>query len=189
MKTNLLLLGLLGLAHVGAAQETLPSPRRHTVSAGVLGLASTVGLEYEQRLGRHGAVALQGSRYFSADYLGYQAALVGRYYFRKQVSGGLYFQLSAGAFTHQGQAWPAYYPNVRLSSDTYAATVHGQGGGLGLGYRWPLGSRLSLNTLAGLKVYLHDVGVMGGPDYVGDWNAAGQPGSVLDAQVSAGYSF
>jgi hypothetical protein len=189
MKANLLLASLMGLAHVAAAQETAPSPGRHTVSIGVLGLASTIGLEYEQRLGQHGAIALQGSRYFSPDYPGYQAALVGRYYFRKQVPGGLYLQLSAGAFTHQGQARRYDYPSMSPLPNTYATTVHGQGGGLGLGYRWPLGSRLSLNTLVGLKVYLHDVGKAGGPSYVGDWYAAGQPGSALDTQVSVGYSF
>jgi hypothetical protein len=189
MKTNLLLLSLLGLAHAAAAQETAPTPKRHTVSVGVFGLAPTAGLEYEQRLGRHGAIALQGSRYFNADYPGYQAALVGRCYFSQKPAGGLYLQLSAGAFTHQGQARPSFYPGVPPRSDTYPATVHGQGGGLGLGYRWPLGSRLSLNTLVGLKVYFHDLGKVGGPDYVGDWYAAGQPGSILDAQVSVGYSF
>jgi hypothetical protein len=189
MKTNLLLASLLGLAHAAAAQQELPSPKRHTVSVGVLGIASNIGLEYEQRLGQHGAVALQGARYFGADYPGYQAALVGRYYFKKQVPGGLYVQLSAGAFTHKGQANPSFYPGTSSQSDRYRATVHGQGGGLGLGYRWPLGSRLSLNTLVGLKFYFHDLGIKGGPDYVGDWYATGQPGSILDAQVSVGYSF
>jgi hypothetical protein len=189
MKTNLLFASLLGLAHAAAAQQALPSPKRHTVSAGVLGLASAIGLEYEQRLGQHGAVALQGSRYFSPDYPGYQAALVGRYYFKKQIPGGLYLQLSAGAFTHQGQARPSFYPGMPSQTETHTVTVHGQGSGLGLGYRWSLGPRVSLNTLVGLKFYLHDVGMMGGPVYVSDWYAAGQPGSVLDAQVSIGYSF
>lgn len=189
MKTNLLFLGLLGLAQAAAAQQAAPGPARHTVSVGVFGLAATAGLEYEQRLGRHGAVALQGSRYFSADYPGYQAALVGRYYFQKQVRGGLYLQLSAGAFTHKAQAKPAYYPGLPSSGETYAATVHGQGGGLGLGYRWPLGARLSLNTLVGLKVYLQTNGAKGEPSYVGDWYAAGQPGSFLDTQASLGYAF
>jgi hypothetical protein len=189
MKTNLLLLSLLGLARLAVAQEAVPGLGRHTVSIGALGLAPTVGLEYEQRLGQHGAVALQGSRYFNANYPGYQAALVGRYYVRNQPTGGLYFQLSAGVFTHQGQARPSVYPGTYPLRDNYAATVHGQGGGLGLGYRWPLGSRLSLNTLVGLKFYLHDLGIKGGPDYIGNWHAAGQPGSILDAQVSVGYSF
>jgi hypothetical protein len=156
---------------------------------GVFGLAPAAGLEYEQRLGGHGALALQGSRYFSADYPGYQAALVGRYYFRQQAPGGLYLQLSAGVFTHKAQAQPAFYPGMSPVRETYATTVHGQGGGLGVGYRWPLGSRLSLNTLVGIKAYLHDLSKLGGPDYVGDWYAAGQPGSILDAQVSIGYSF
>lgn len=189
MKTNILLVSLLGLAQAAAAQQVLPDFKRHTVSAGVFGLAATAGLEYEQRLSRHVAVALQGARYFSADYPGYQAALVGRYYFAKEMRGGLYLQLSAGAFTHKGQTQPAYYPGLPASGETYAATVHGQGGGLGLGYRWPLGSRLSLNTLVGLKVYLLAVNQVGGPSYVADWYAAGQPGSILDAQVGVGYSF
>jgi hypothetical protein len=189
MKIKLLLLSLLSLARAAAAQQATPDLARHTVSAGVFGLAATAGLEYEQRLGRHGAVALQGSRYFSPDYPGYQAALVGRYYFQAAARGGLYLQLSAGAFTHKAQARPAFYPGSPSSGDTYAATLRGQGGGLGLGYRWPLGARLSLNTLVGIKVYLHDVNRLGGPSYVGDWYAAGQPGSVLDAQVSLGYSF
>ena len=189
MKITVLSLGLLSLAQVAAAQQATPGLARHTVSVGVFGLAATAGLEYEQRLGRHGAVALQGSRYFSPDYPGYQAALVGRYYFKKEMPGGLYLQLSAGAFTHKAQAQPTYYPGLPASGETSATTVHGQGGGLGLGYRWPLGSRLSLNTLVGLKLYLHDLNRQGGPSYVGDWYAAGQPGSVLDAQVSAGYSF
>jgi len=189
MKTKLLCVGLLSLAHAAAAQQELLTNKRHTVGAGVLGLASNIGLEYEQRLGGHGAVALQGARYFSPNYRGYQAALVGRYYFRPQAPGGLYFQLSVGAFTHQGQAKPSFYPGMQPQTDTYTATVHGQGGGLGLGYRWPLGSRLSLNTQVGLKLYLHDLGIKGGPAYVSDWYAAGQPGSVLDAQVSVGYSF
>jgi hypothetical protein len=189
MKTNLLFLGLLGLTQAAAAQQAAAGLLRHTVSAGVFGLTPAAGLEYEQRLGRHGAVALQGARYFSADYPGYQAALVGRYYFQAAAHGGLYLQLSAGAFTHKAQARPAFYPGSSSSSDTYSATVHGQGGGLGLGYRWPLGARLSLNTLAGLKIYPQGTGAKGGPSYVGDWYAAGQPGSVLDAQVSLGYSF
>jgi hypothetical protein len=189
MKANLLLPGLLGLAQAAAAQQAAPGLARHTVSVGVFGLASNAGLEYEQRLGRHGAVALQGARYFSADYPGYQAALVGRYYFKKEGPGGLFLQLSVGAFTHKAQAQPALYPGMSPMRDTYATTVHGQGGGLGLGYRWPLGARLSLNTLVGLKVYLHDVGQLGGPVYVGDWYAAGQPGSGLDTQASLSYSF
>ena len=189
MKTNLLSLGLLSLAQAAAAQQAAPDLARHTVSVGVFGLAATAGLEYEQRLGRHGAVALQGARYFSADYPGYQAALVGRYYFQPAMRGGLYLQLSAGAFTHKAQAQPAYYPGLPSAGETYATTVHGQGGGLGLGYRWPLGARLSLNTLAGLKIYLQNSGAKGGPSYVGDWYAAGQPGSVLDAQASLSYSF
>ncbi|QKG55914.1 hypothetical protein GKZ68_04215 [Hymenobacter sp. BRD128] len=189
MKTNLLLLSLLGLAHAAAAQEIAPASKLHTVSVGIFGLAPTAGFEYEHRLGRHGAVALQGSRYFNPDYLGYQAALVGRCYFSQQSSGGLYLQLSAGAFTHQGQARHSSYPGLPPQSGTYTTTVHGQGGGLGLGYRWPLGPQLSLNTLVGLKFYFHDLGIKGGPDYVGDWYATGQPGSVLDAQVSVGYSF
>jgi|GEM_PF-1433103 len=189
LKTTVLFLSLLGLARAAAAQDLAPSPKRHTVSVGVLGLAPTLGLEYEQRLGGHGAIALQGSRYFSSDYPGYQAALVGRYYFRLQPLGSLYVQLSAGAFTHQGKARRYDYPSMSQLPDTYTATVHGQGGGLGLGYRWPLGSRLSLNTLAGLKFYFHNLGIKGGPDYVGDWYAAGQPGSVWDAQVSLGYAF
>jgi hypothetical protein len=189
MKSTLLLLPLLGLACAATAQDLAPSPKRHTVSVGVLGLAPTLGLEYEQRLGGHGAIALQGSRYFSSDYPGYQAALVGRYYFRLQPMGSLYVQLSAGAFTHQGKARRYDYPSMSQLPDTYTATVHGQGGGLGLGYRWPLGSRLSLNTLVGLKFYFHDLGIKGGPDYVGDWHAAGQPGSIYDTQVSLGYSF
>ena len=189
MKTNLLFAALLSLAHAAVAQQELPSPKRHTVSAGVLGIASNIGLEYEQRLGGHGALALQGARYFGPDYPGYQAALAGRYYFKQQAPGGLYLQLSVGAFTHQGQAKPSFYPGLQPQSETYRATVHGQGGGLGLGYRWPLASRLSLNTLVGLKFYMHDLGIKGGPDYVGDWYATGQPGSILDAQVSVGYSF
>ena len=189
MKTNLLFIGLGGLVQVASAQEGLPSLRRHTVSVGALGIAPTVGLEYEQRLGKHGALALQGAKYFNANYPGYQAALVGRCYFRQQSPSGLYLQLSAGAFTHQGQTRPSYYPGITPSGDTYATTVHGQGGGLGLGYRWPLAPRLSLNTLVGLKIYFHDLGIVGGPVYVSDWYAAGQPGSLLDVQVSAGYSF
>lgn len=189
MKTNLLLVGLLGLAQVAAAQQALPGFKRHTVGVGVLGLAPNIGLEYEQRLGQHWAVTLQGARYFNADYPGYQAALAGRYYFKDQVPSGLYLQLSVGAFTHQGQARPSAYPGITPQYETYPATVHGQGAGLGLGYRWPLGSRLSLNTLVGLKLYFHNLGIKGGPDYVGDWYAAGQPGSILDAQVGVGYSF
>jgi hypothetical protein len=190
MKTPLLFVSLLGLARLASAQETTPAPVRHTVSVGVLGLAPSVGLEYEQRLGRHWALAVQGSRYFSADYPGNQTALVGRYYFRSVAPGGLYAQLSAGVFSHRAQARPAFYPGGSWANlETYATTVHGSGGGLGLGYRWVLGPRLTLNTLVGVKVYLHDVGMLGGPTYVGDWYAAGQPGSVVDAQLSLGYSF
>ncbi|RZL08255.1 MAG: DUF3575 domain-containing protein [Hymenobacter sp.] len=179
----------MGLAQLANAQETPPIPFRHTVSVGLLGLAPTAGLEYEQRLGRHWALAVQGSRYFSADYPGNQAALVGRYYFRSVAPGGVYMQLSAGAFSHKAQGRPEVYPGTPPNQPTYATTVHGQGGGIGLGYRWVLSSRLTLNTLVGLKFYLHDIGKKGGPTYVGDWYAAGQPGSVTDAQVSLGYSF
>lgn len=182
-------MGLLSLTRLAHAQETTPAPVRHTVSVGVLGLAPSVGLEYEQRLGQHWALAVQGSRYFSADYPGNQAALVGRYYFRRIAPSGFYMQLSAGAYSHKAQARSEVYPGTPPNQATYATTVHGQGGGLGLGYRWVLSNQLTLNTLVGLKFYFHDIGRMGGPSFVGDWYAAGQPGSVTDAQLSLGYSF
>ena len=189
MKISVLLVTLLSLPRLANAQQATPAPGRHTVSIGILGLAPSAGLEYEQHLGKHWALAVQGTRYFSADYPGNQVALVGRCYFRSAAPGGLYAQLSAGAFTHQGQASPERYPGSPVNQDTYPTTVHGQGGGLGLGYRWDLGPRLALNSLAGLKLYLHDINRKGGPTYVGDWYAAGQPGSVIDAQLSLSYLF
>ncbi len=189
MKILLLLGGLLSLSPAAAAQTLAETPpvKKHLVSVGAFGLAPTIGLEYQQRLGKHFALGVQGARYFRGDYPGYQAALVGRYYFRALAPAGLYAQISAGCYRHQAQA-ASDYP-FSLPPTVYSQTLSGNGLGLGLGYHWLLGPRWVLNTALGLKFYLHDIGAKGGPNYVGDWYATGQPGSVLDGQLSLGYSF
>ena len=176
-------------AQAGAAQTPAAAPpiQKHLVGVGVFGLAPALGAEYEQRLGRHFALAGQGARYFGGDYPGYQAALVGRYYFRPLALAGLYAQISAGAYRHQAQALSDY--PLGSPPTVYSRTLSGNGPGLGLGYRWRLGPRWVLSTTLGLKFYLHDIGAKGAPNYVGDWYAVGQPGSLLDGQLSAGYAF
>ncbi len=188
MKILLLLSGLASSTQAVSAQAIVEAPpiKRHLVSVGVFGLAPTLGLEYEQRLGKHLALAVQGARYFSKDYPGYQAALVGRYYFRALAPTGLYAQISAGAFRHDAQV-RSEMPGS--SGQSGPAKLRGNGAGLGLGYHLPLGPHLSLHAAVGLKFYFHDLGVKCDCSYVGDWYAIGQPGSLLDGQLGIGHAF
>lgn len=187
MKIPLLLSALWCSTGAASAQDVAPTPLagRHIASVGAFGLAPNIGLQYEFRLARHWSFGVQGARYFSRDYPGYQAALIGRYYFRPLAPAGLYLQVSAGTYRHDAQGesnMPGYH-------STYAKVLSGSGPGLGLGYQWLLKQHLALQATLGLKFYLHDIGVKCDCGYVGDWYAAGQPGSLLDGQFGVGYAF
>ncbi|AMJ64971.1 DUF3575 domain-containing protein [Hymenobacter sp. PAMC 26628] len=184
MKNFLLLCALAGWVRVASAQDA-PRPNTQVVSVGAFGLAPNAGLQYEFRLTKHFSLGVQGARYFSSDYPGYQAALFGRYYFRPAAPAGFYAQGQLGAFWHDGQIraeMPGY-------SGQSATRLKGPGFGLGLGYQLLLGQHLALNAGLGLKFYF--IKNLGYCDcgYVGDWYTTGQPGSVLDGQLNIGYAF
>jgi hypothetical protein len=180
---QLLLLAALASATNAWAQ----APVTTVVSVGAFGLAPNAGLQLEHRLTRHFSLGLQGTRYFGNDYPGYQAALLGRYYFRPTAPAGFYAQAQFGVFQHTGQIQAYYYPDrVFPPSDV---RLGGSGGGLGLGYQLLLGQHLALNAGLGLKFYhIRSLGVCD-CSYVGDWYATGQPGSLLDGQLNVGYAF
>lgn len=187
MKNLLLFCILAGWVRIAAAQDALSAPRPsgHVLSVGTFGLAPNAGLQYEARLTGHFSLGVQGTRYFSSDYPGYQAALFGRYYFRPAAPAGFYAQGQVGTFWHDGQiraVMPGY-------SGQSATRLRGPGGSLGLGYQLLLGPHLALNAGLGLKFYfIKNLGLCD-CGYVGDWYATGQPGSVLDGQLSVGYAF
>lgn len=186
MKQFLLLAGWIGLA--SAAQAQAPTPAHGTViSVGAFGLAPNAGVQAEQRLSRHFSLGLQGNRYFGHDFPGYQAALLGRYYFRPRAPLGLYLQAQAGVFQHTGHT-QAYYPGYSFPPSE--VRLGGAGGGLGLGYQLLLGQHLAVNAALGLKYYhLRSLGYCDCGYVGGDWYGPGQPGSVFDGQLSVGYAF
>lgn len=105
MKRLLLLAGLAGATNAWAQ-----APVATVISVGTFGLAPNAGLQLEHRLAQHFSLGLQGARYFSGDYPGYQAALLGRYYFRPLTPAGFYAQAQFGVFQHTGQI-QAFYPD------------------------------------------------------------------------------
>jgi hypothetical protein len=187
MKTPLLLGSLLSLAHIASAQEAKEAllPSRQFVGVGIFGLSPNVGVQYEYRFARHFSVSMQGARYFSNYYPGYQVALLGRYYFRALRPNGFYLQGSWGAYHHNAQMeadMPGFY-------SVHPQVLKGSGPALGLGYQLRLRQHLALQATVGLKLYLHDIGIKCDCAYVGDWYADGQPGSVFDTQLGVGYTF
>jgi len=175
---------LAGLASVTSAWGQAPVTT--VISVGTFGLAPNAGLQLERRLTPHFSLGVQGSRYFGSNYPGYQAALLGRYYFRPMAPTGFYAQAQAGVFQHDGQV-QGYYPDKSFPPSN--VRLGGAGGGLGLGYQLLLGQHLALNAGLGLKFYhIRSLGLCD-CGYVGDWYAAGQPGSVFDGQLNIGYAF
>ena len=181
MKKLLLLAGL-----VSATGARAQAPAATIVSVGAFGLAPNAGIQLEHRLTPRFSLGLQGSRYFSNDYPGYQAALLGRYYFRPTAPAGLYAQAQAGLYRHTGQI-QASYPGLTLPPSD--VRLRDAGGGLSLGYQLLLSQRLTLDAGLGLKFYL--LRSLGYCDcgYIGDWYATGQPGSILDGHLNIGYAF
>jgi hypothetical protein len=185
---------LLSLALAGAAQSTraqqLAEPVRKpgpVLSVGLPTLAGALGVQVEQRLGRHFSLGIWGARFFSADFPGYQGGLLGRYYFRPTAPLGLYVQAQVGAFSHDAQR-VSDYPGA--SPMPYGSKLNGKGGGLALGYQLALTRHLVANAALGLRAY-SDVWQhqLSDSHYVGEFNAVGQPGSWLDGQLSLGYAF
>ena len=184
MKHLFLFAGLVGFLPPAQAQ-TPDRPTGPVVSVGVYGVSANVGAQVEQRIGHHFSLSVLGARYFSADYPGYQAALAARYYFRPKAPLGFYLQAQAGAFRTKEQVISDYPGHYSQSG----SQTNGHGGGLGLGYQWRVGQRLVANFGFGLKFYPHHLGEKCDCSYVGDWYALGQPGSLLDGQLSIGYAF
>jgi len=150
-------------------------------------VAGALGVQAEQPLGRHFSLGLWGARFFSASFPGYQGGLLGRYYFRPTAPLGLYVQAQVGAFRHDAQR-VSDYPGA--SREPVSSKLSGQGGGLALGYQLALTRHLVANAALGLRAYpdawSHQ---LSDSHYLGDFNAVGQPGSVLDGQLGLGYAF
>lgn len=184
MKHTLLLAGLAASLPVAQAQTTVPATSGPIVSIGIYGPSANAGLQVEQPLGRHFSLGAFGSRQFSSAFRGYQGALVGRYYFRPTAPTGLYLQAIISLFDAQATV-VSYYPGATYRSER---TVNGSGAGLGLGYQWRFAQHLTATIGLGIKAYPTGLGTCD-CGYEGDWYAIGQPGSVLDGQLSVGYAF
>ena len=65
----------------------------------------------------------------------------------------------------------------------------GKGGGLALGYQLALTRHLVVNAALGFRAYSNWNRSLSDSHYLGDFNAVGQPGTVLDGQLSVGYAF
>jgi hypothetical protein len=182
MKQLLLLAGLASTGFAARAQESLP--QRPILSVGVYGPSANVGLQLEQPLGRHFSLGVRGSRHFNAGFRGYQGGLVGRYYLRHTAPTGVFLQAKAELFTATA-AVVAYYPG---GSNRFEHTASVSGFGLGLGYQWRFAQHLLATVGLGFKVMPNGLGKCG-CTYERDWYAVGQPGSVLDGQLSVGYAF
>jgi hypothetical protein len=154
------------------------------VSVGIYGPSANAGLQVEQPLGRHFSLGVFGNRQFNSDFRGYQGALVGRYYFRPTAPIGLYLQAMASFFNTQAMV-ESFYPGATYRSER---TIKGSGGGLGLGYQWRFVHHLTATIGLGIKVFPTGLGKCDCA-YTSDWYTIGQPGSVLDGQLSVGYAF
>jgi hypothetical protein len=187
MKYYLLFLVLIGSLASARAQAPEPdhAPLGPVVSVGSYGPSANIGVQVEQRLGRHFSLSLLGARYFTNHFRGYQGALAARYYFRPTAPAGLYIQALAGTFTSHATVIGDYPPGTSYRSDQ---TFNGNGGSLGLGYQLRFAQHLTATIGIGIKVYPTGLGKCD-CSYEGDWYATGQPGSVLDSQLSVGYAF
>ena len=185
MKHFLLLAGLAGSLASARAQAPAPeqSTRGPVLSVGIYGPSANVGVQVEQPLGRHFSLGAFGSRQFSSDFRGYQGALAGRYYFRPTAPTGLYLQATVGIYNTHALV-QTFYPGATNRSELH---VQGSGGGLGLGYQWRFAQHLTATIGLGVKAYPTNLGTCD-CGYTKDWYATGQPGSVLDGQLSIGYA-
>jgi hypothetical protein len=184
MKQLLLLAGLASTDFAARAQES--RPQRPIVSVGVYGPSANVGLQVEQPLSRHFTLGARASRQFSPDFRGYQGGLVGRYYFRPTAPTGLYLQAMASLFDMRATV-ESFYPGATYRS-TSEYNTKGTGAGLGLGYQWRFAQHLVASVGLGFKAMPNGLGTCDCA-YTRDWYAVGQPGSVLDGQLSFGYAF
>ncbi len=184
MKHFLLLTGLASASFPALAQEHPAG--KPVVSIGVYGPSANLGLQVEQPLGRHFSLGARASRQFNSDFRGYQGGLIGRYYFRPNAPTGLFLQATAELFDTKATV-TAFYPGS-TSSTRSERTVKGSGIGLGLGYQWRFAQHLVATVGLGLKVMPNGLGKCDCA-YERDWYAVGQPGSVLDGQLSFGYAF
>jgi hypothetical protein len=179
------LLPIAGLASLGLTARAQESPaQRPILSLGVYGPSANVGLQVEQPLGRHFSLGVRASRYFNADFRGYQGGLVGRYCFRHTAPTGIYLQARAELFTATANV-VAYYPG---GSNRFEHTASGSSVGFGLGYQWRFAQHLIATVGLGFKVMANGLGTCD-CTYAREWYAVGQPGSVLDGQLSVGYAF
>ncbi|RZK16136.1 MAG: DUF3575 domain-containing protein [Hymenobacter sp.] len=179
-----LLLASLASSLLGARAQDQPASKP-IVSVGIYGPSANVGLQVEQRLGRHFSLGAFGIRQLSSDFRGYQGALVGRYYFRPTAPTGLYVQALVGFFNTRATV-VSYYPGA-TSAARSELTAQGSGGGLGLGYQWRFAQHFTATLGLGIKAYPTSLGTCDCA-YERDWHAIGQPGSVLDGQLSIGYA-
>ena len=186
MQKLLLTASLLGGALPALAQQLAEPAHDHrpVVSVGLPTLAAALGVQLEQPLGQHFSLGLWGSRFFSADYPGYQGGVAARYYFRPKAPLGLYLQAQAGAFSHDAQV-VNNYPGA--NREPVPGNYSGKGGGLALGYQLALTRHLVANAALGFRAYSNWSHNLSDSHYVGDFSATGQPGSVLDGQLSVGY--
>lgn len=188
MKYVLLSLAL-AWAGQGAQAQQLAEPVRKpgpVLAVGLPTVAGALGIQAEQRLGRHFSVGVWGARFFSNDFPGYQGGLLGRYYCRPTAPLGLYVQAQVGAFSHDAQT-VSDYPGA--SREPLASNLSGKGGGLALGYQVALTRHLVANAALGLRAYTNAwQHQLSDSHYVGNFNAVGQPGSWLDGQLSVGYA-
>lgn len=181
---HFLLLASLATPLLGAHAQAPPAAKP-IVSVGMYGPSANVGLQVEQRLGRHFSLGVFGARQLNSDFRGYQGALVGRYYFRPTAPTGLYLQAMAGFFDTRATV-VAYYPGAATAVRSERA-AKGSGGGLGLGYQWRFAQHFTATIGLGIKAYPSGLGTCD-CTYERDWYAIGQPGSVLDGQLSIGYA-
>ncbi|MGI4863446.1 MAG: DUF3575 domain-containing protein [Janthinobacterium lividum] len=179
-----LLLASLATSLLSARAQDHPA-EKPIVSVGMYGPSANVGLQVEQRVGRHFSLGVFGTHQFNSDFHGYQVALVGRYYFRPTAPTGLYLQAMAGFFDTQATV-VSYYPRATAAPRS-ERTVKGSGGGLGLGYQWRFAQHFTATIGLGIKAYPAGLGLCDCA-YEHDWYAIGQPGSVLDGQLSIGYA-
>jgi hypothetical protein len=81
----------------------------------------------------------------------------------------------------------SFYPGAAYRS-TSEYNTKGTGAGLGLGYQWRFAQHLVASVGLGFKAMPNGLGTCDCA-YTRDWYAVGQPGSVLDGQLSFGYAF
>jgi hypothetical protein len=182
MKQFLLVAGLASAGFFAHAQEH--PAQKPVISVGVYGPSANVGLQVEQPLSQHFSLGARASRQFNPDFRGYQGGLIGRYYLHPTAPTGTYIQAKAELFTADATTI-TFYPG---GSTRFERTAKGSSVGLGLGYQWRFAQHLLATIGLGFKVMPTGLGKCD-CTYAHDWYAIGQPGSVLDGQLSIGYAF